>query len=47
VDAVHKHCIEHGFEITWPPTDMPWGMREMHVRHPDGHILRIGTGLRE
>ena len=39
-----------GFErgeptIAWPPTDMPWGVREMHVRHPDGHILRIGTAL--
>jgi uncharacterized glyoxalase superfamily protein PhnB len=41
VDAVHEHCLEHGLEVTWPPTDMPWNVREMHVRHPDGHVFRI------
>jgi predicted enzyme related to lactoylglutathione lyase len=41
VDAVHARCVEHGLEVTWPPTDMPWNTREMHVRHPDGHVFRI------
>jgi catechol 2,3-dioxygenase-like lactoylglutathione lyase family enzyme len=41
VDAIHRHCLERGIEITWPPTDEPWGVREMHVRHPDGHVFRI------
>ncbi|MCC6675573.1 MAG: bleomycin resistance family protein [Phycisphaerales bacterium] len=41
VDEVHARCIERGVEVTWPPTDEPWGVREMHVRHPDGHVLRI------
>jgi catechol 2,3-dioxygenase-like lactoylglutathione lyase family enzyme len=45
VDAVHQRCLEQGIEIAWPPTDMPWGVREMHVRHPDGHVLRIGRGI--
>jgi catechol 2,3-dioxygenase-like lactoylglutathione lyase family enzyme len=45
VDAVHRHCVSHGFDVAWPPTDMPWGVREMHVRHPDGHVFRIGTGI--
>lgn len=45
VDAIHRHCIEQGIEITWPPTDEPWGVREMHVRHPDGHVFRISQGL--
>ena len=47
VDAVHRHCLEQGLEVTWPPTDMPWRVREMHVRHPDGHVFRIGRGLDE
>ena len=47
VDAVHQECVEQGLEITWPPTDMPWGVREMHVRHPDGHVFRIGRGIDE
>lgn len=44
VDAVHGRCVEQGLEVTWPPTDMPWGVREMHLRHPDGHVLRISRG---
>jgi len=45
VDAVHRHCLEQGIEVTWPPTDMPWNVREMHVRHPDGHVFRVGRGI--
>ena len=47
VDAVHRHCVAQGLDVTWPPTDMPWNVREMHVRHPDGHVFRIGKGLEE
>ena len=43
VDAVYRHCHAAGLEITHPPTDEPWGVREMHVRHLDGHVLRIST----
>jgi uncharacterized glyoxalase superfamily protein PhnB len=45
VDAVHRRCVEQGIEITWPPTDMAWNTREMHVRHPDGHVFRVSQGL--
>lgn len=45
VDAVYRRCLEQGIEVAWPPTDMPWSAREMHVRHPDGHIFRISRGL--
>lgn len=41
VDAAHRLCLERGIEVTWPPTDMPWGVRELHVRHPDGHVFRL------
>ena len=47
VDAVHKRCVEKGIDITWPPTDMEWGVREMHIRHPDGHVFRISRGIEE
>lgn len=47
VGAVHRRCVEQGIEITWPPTDMPWGVREMHVRHPDGLVFRISQGIEE
>src|SRR5262245_6168955 len=29
VDAVHAHCLANGIEVTFPPTDMPWNVREM------------------
>ena len=41
VDEIHRRCLEQGLEVTWPPTDMPWNVRELHVRHPDGHVFRI------
>ena len=41
VDAVHERALAAGLEITHPPTDEPWNVREFHVRHPDGHVLRI------
>ena len=47
VDAVHARCLEQGIEITWPPTNMPWGAREMHVRHPDGHVYRVSKNIEE
>ncbi len=43
--AVHQHCVTQCLEVTWPPTDMPWGVREVHVRHPDGHVFRISQSL--
>ncbi len=45
VDAVHRRCLERDIEVTYPPTDEPWNVREMHVRHPDGHVFRVGQGI--
>ena len=47
VDEVHRRCIEQGIEITMAPNDREWGVREMHVRHPDGHTFRIGSPTEE
>jgi uncharacterized glyoxalase superfamily protein PhnB len=43
-DAVHRHCLANDIEVTRPPTDYPWGVRELHIRHPDGHVFRISQG---
>jgi catechol 2,3-dioxygenase-like lactoylglutathione lyase family enzyme len=45
VDAVYQTCLDQGLEVAFPPTDMPWCVREMHVRHPDGHVFRISRGI--
>jgi catechol 2,3-dioxygenase-like lactoylglutathione lyase family enzyme len=47
VDAVHQHCLDQGLDVAFPPTDMPWCVREMHLRHPDGHVFRISQGIAE
>jgi catechol 2,3-dioxygenase-like lactoylglutathione lyase family enzyme len=47
VDTVHARCLEQGLDVTFPPTDMEWNVREMHIRHPDGHVFRISRGIGE
>jgi catechol 2,3-dioxygenase-like lactoylglutathione lyase family enzyme len=42
LEAAYARARELGYEITHEPTDEPWRIREFHVRHPDGHIFRIG-----
>ena len=47
VDALHQTALAEGMVVTYPPTDEPWGVREFHLRHPDGHMFRVSAGLRE
>ena len=44
VDAAHALAVSLGMIITQPPTDEPWGIREYHLRHPDGHTFRVSSG---
>ena len=41
VDSVFDQAVEQGIEISMKPTNFPWNVREAHLRHPDGHILRV------
>lgn len=45
VDQLHARAVEQGMIVTHPPTDEPWGVREFHLRHPDGHMFRVSCGL--
>lgn len=47
VDALHARAIELGLDVTMPPTDQPWGCRELHLRHPDGHMFRVSASIPE
>jgi catechol 2,3-dioxygenase-like lactoylglutathione lyase family enzyme len=42
VDKLHGELKQRGARIDMPPTNMPWGSREMHVRDRDGNLLRFG-----
>ncbi|MEM9638093.1 MAG: VOC family protein [Pseudomonadota bacterium] len=36
---------DRGFPRADGPEDRPWGMRELHILDPDGHLLRVGQYL--
>ncbi len=43
VDELHAKALQGGMLVTHPPTDEPWGVREFHLRHPDGHMFRVSA----
>lgn len=43
VDRLHEEFVRRNAIIKMPPTDMPWGLREMHVADPDGNVMRFGS----
>jgi uncharacterized glyoxalase superfamily protein PhnB len=45
LDALHAKAVELGYVVTMPPRDEPWGVREFHLRHPDGHMFRVSASL--
>jgi uncharacterized glyoxalase superfamily protein PhnB len=45
LDAAYARARELAYEISLEPTDEPWGMREFHLRQPDGHTLRVGCAV--
>ncbi len=46
VDAAHALALRHGLTINAAPADKPWGVRECHLTHPDGHTLRLAARLK-
>ena len=42
-DALHAELRARGATVRHPPTNYPWGARELHVTDPDGHVLRFGA----
>ncbi len=47
VDDYFERISKLGAEIIQAPKNEPWGMREMQVRDPNGHVIRFGHGLPE
>jgi uncharacterized glyoxalase superfamily protein PhnB len=46
VDAFHARALTEGAEVLKPPTDEPWGRRELALRSPDGHRFMLGQPAR-
>jgi DNA-binding transcriptional MerR regulator len=45
VDAHHARVLAAGAEVLYPPTDMPYGVREYSVRDPEGGFWSFMTPL--
>ncbi len=45
VDAYLNIIKSAGADIVYGPVDEPHGMREIHVKDPDGHIIRFGSAI--
>ena len=45
VMAFHRRALEAGAEIQKPPTDEPWGMRELALRSVDGHRFMLAQPI--
>jgi uncharacterized glyoxalase superfamily protein PhnB len=45
LDELHASAVSLGYLVTMPPTNEPWGVREFHLRHPDGHMFRVSAAL--
>jgi uncharacterized glyoxalase superfamily protein PhnB len=46
VDALHEEYKISGATIRQPPTNFPWGVREMNIEDPDGHRIRMSMGTK-
>jgi catechol 2,3-dioxygenase-like lactoylglutathione lyase family enzyme len=45
VDEYFDRIQQLGAEVVQEPKDEPWGVREMHVRDPNQHVIRFGHGI--
>jgi predicted enzyme related to lactoylglutathione lyase len=41
VEARHARAVERGFEVVYPLTDEPWGVRRFFVRDPNGMVINV------
>lgn len=45
IDGLHAHVLASGATVLQPPTDRPWGLREMVIEAPGGHRLCLGAEI--
>lgn len=43
IDGLHAHALAQGATVLQPPTDQPWGLREIEIETPGGHRLVLGA----
>lgn len=43
LNALHGELVSRDITFEQPPTDQPWGVRDMQMRDPDGHRFTFAT----
>lgn len=41
IDAAYEEALRLGYEIVYPITTEPWGVRRYFVRAPDGNVVNM------
>jgi predicted enzyme related to lactoylglutathione lyase len=41
IDSAYEEAEAHGYEIVYPITSEPWGVRRFFVKAPDGNVFNI------
>jgi len=41
VDGLHAEAVARGYQIVYPLTDEPWGVRRFHVVDPNGVVINV------
>jgi catechol 2,3-dioxygenase-like lactoylglutathione lyase family enzyme len=41
VDEAYAEALRRGYEIVYPLTQEPWGLRRFFVRAPDGNVINV------
>jgi predicted enzyme related to lactoylglutathione lyase len=41
LDGAYEEARKHGYEIVYPITTEPWGVRRFFVRAPDGNVINV------
>ena len=47
IDEAYADAQQRGYEIVYPLTTEPWGIRRFFVRDPDGNVLNITSHASE
>ncbi len=45
VDATHARAVALGYDILYPLTDEPWGVRRFYVADPMGRAINVLTHI--
>jgi uncharacterized glyoxalase superfamily protein PhnB len=45
VDSYFERITRLGAEVIFGPVNEPWGLREIHVRDLNQHVIRFGSGI--